>query len=82
MGVEQGFVRLMPQLVRPGVKVTSEMKLGGILETVLRTIKDRKADIVAVGSHSQNVVDRLLLGSTAANLLRAAKCSVLVAPPG
>jgi nucleotide-binding universal stress UspA family protein len=82
MGVEQGFVHLLPQLVRPGVKVTSEMKLGGILETLLKVIKDRKADVIAVGSHSQNVVDRLLLGSTAANLLRAAKCSVLVAPPG
>jgi nucleotide-binding universal stress UspA family protein len=82
MGVEQGFVRLMPQLIRPGVKVTFEMKLGGILETLLKVIKDRKADVAAVGSHSQNVVDRLILGSTAANLLRAAKCSVLVAPPG
>jgi nucleotide-binding universal stress UspA family protein len=82
LGVEQGFARLLSQLVRPGIRVTSEMKLGGILETILKVIKDRDADVVAVGSHSQNVVDRVLLGSTAANLLRAAKCSVLVAPPG
>lgn len=81
MGVEQGFARLLTQLVRPGITVTSEMKLGGILETILNAIKERKADIVAVGSHSQNIVDRLLLGSTPATMLRAAKCSVLVAPP-
>lgn len=81
MGVEQGFVRLLATLRRTGVKVTSEMKLGGILESILTSIKEHKADVIAVGSHSQNVVDRLLLGSTPANLLRAAKCSVLVAPP-
>lgn len=81
MGVEQAFARLLAQLVRPGTAVTSEMKLGGILESILNAIKERKADIVAVGSHSQNIVDRLLLGSTPATLLRAAKCSVLVAPP-
>jgi nucleotide-binding universal stress UspA family protein len=82
LGVEQGFLRLLSQLRRPDVTITWEMKLGGILESLLDAIKERKADVIAVGSHSQTVVDRLLLGSTPATLLRAAKCSVLVAPPG
>ena len=82
MGVEQGFVRLLTQLARPGVTITTEMKLGGILESLLKAIRERNADVVALGSHSQNMVDRLLLGSTAVSLLHAAKCSVLVAPPG
>lgn len=81
MGVEQGFVRLLTQLGRPGVKITTEMKLGGIVESILKTIRERNADVVALGSHSLNVIDRLLLGSTAVSLLHAAKCSVLVAPP-
>ena len=81
MGVEQGFVHLLTQLARPGVKITTELKLGGVLESLLKATREHDADVIAVGSHSQTVVDRLLLGSTPANLLRAAKCSVLVAPP-
>ena len=81
MGVDQGFMRLVSQLSRPGVRITSEMKLGGILESILKAIRERNADVIALGSHSLNVIDRLLLGSTAVSLLHAAKCSVLVAPP-
>ena len=80
LGVEQGFLRLIAQLRRPEVTITTEMKLGGILESILTAMRERKADVVALGSHSQNIVDRLLLGSTAVHLLHAAKCSVLVAP--
>jgi nucleotide-binding universal stress UspA family protein len=81
LGVEQGFSRLLPQLRRDGVSVTSEMMLGGILESLLKAIKQKKADVVALGSHSQNVIDRLVLGSTPAHILRAVECSVLIAPP-
>ena len=81
LGVEQGFSRLLPQLRRDGISVTSEMMLGGILESLLKTIKQKKADIVALGSHSQKVIDRLVLGSTPAHILRAVECSVLIAPP-
>lgn len=80
LGVEQGFLRLEQELARPDIKVTTEMKLGAILETILKVAKDRDADVIALGSHSQNIVDRMLLGSTPAALLRAAKCSILVAP--
>lgn len=81
LGVEQGFVRLLTQLARPGIRITTEMKLGGIVESILKATRERDADVVALGSHSQNMIDRLLLGSTAVSLLHAAKCSVLVAPP-
>lgn len=81
LGVERGFVGLLEQLAKPGVAVTTEMKLGGILESILKSMRERNADVVALGSHSQNIVDRLMLGSTAVSLLHAAKCSVLVTPP-
>lgn len=81
MGVEQGFLRLASQLRSGGHRVTWELRLGGVLESILAAAKDVDADVIAVGSHNQNVVDRLLLGSTPATLLRAARCSVLVTPP-
>lgn len=80
MGVEQGFLRLERELARPGITVTTELKLGAVLESILKVAKERDADVIALGSHSQNIVDRMLLGSTPAALLRAAKCSILVAP--
>jgi nucleotide-binding universal stress UspA family protein len=81
LGVEQGFLKLAQELESPAVTVTSEFRLGGILENLLEATKERSAEVIAVGSHSQNLVDRVLLGSTAAMLLRASKVSVLVAPP-
>lgn len=81
VGVEQGFAKLLPALVRDGVKVTTEFMLGGVLECVLKAIKQQKADVIALGSHSRDVVDRLVLGSTPAAVLRAVKCSVLIGSP-
>ena len=81
MGVEQGFLRLVSQLREQKIRVTWEFRIGGVLESILAVAKDLDADVIAAGSHNQNVVDRLLLGSTPATLLRGARCSVLVAPP-
>lgn len=39
------------------------------------------AELLAVGSHRHPPIDRLLLGSVTTTILRAARCSVLVAPP-
>ncbi|HWG54382.1 MAG TPA: universal stress protein [Gemmatimonadaceae bacterium] len=40
------------------------------------------ADLIAAGNHSYHVVERLLVGSVATQLLRVAHCSVLLAPSG
>lgn len=81
-GVELGFARLIDALGRhPGVRITSELRLGNIVESMLAVAKRIDADLIAAGSHNQTVVDRLLIGSTPAHLLRAAPCSVLLAPP-
>ena len=81
-GVEQGFARLRKELARPkGIEITSEVRRGEVITSILQTVKDSSADLLAAGSHSQNVIDRLIIGSTTAQLLRASPCSVLVAPP-
>jgi nucleotide-binding universal stress UspA family protein len=81
-GVAASFERLIETLKpRPGITMTSELRRGGVIETTLKVAKELGADVVAAGSHSQNVVDRLIIGSTPAHLLRAARCSVLIAPP-
>jgi len=81
LGVEHALARLERELATEGIKITSEMRTGNVVETLLKAAKTIDADVIAAGSHSQTVMDRLLMGSTPAQLLRAAKCSVLVAPP-
>jgi nucleotide-binding universal stress UspA family protein len=81
-GVEHGFERLRKELAPPkGIEITSELRDGGVIEGILKVASEVHADVLAVGSHSQKVIDRLLIGSTPALLLRAARCSVLIAPP-
>lgn len=81
-GVEIGFARVLDQLgSQPGVKITSEMKLGGVTETILAVAKKMDADLLAIGRHNHDLLDRVLIGSTPSHVLRAAECSVLVAPP-
>jgi nucleotide-binding universal stress UspA family protein len=52
-----------------------------VISTTLKVAGEIGADLLAAGSHSQKVIDRLIIGSTAAQLLRAARCSVFIAPP-
>ena len=80
--VAHGFERVKRELGhRPGIEITSEVRRGSVVESLLKATTRVRADVIAVGSHSQHVIDRLLIGSTPAHLLRAARCSVLVAPP-
>lgn len=81
-GAEHEFARVRGELgVHPGVEITSELLTGGVIEKVLQAAKSVGADLIALGSRNQNVLDRLMIGSTPAQILRAAPCSVLVAPP-
>lgn len=82
LGVEEGFRRLREELGAPrGIDVTSELRLGAVTETILAAAREVGADLIAAGSHSQNIIDRLLIGSTPVQLLQSARCSVLVTPP-
>jgi len=81
-GVDRGFQRVLKELgTREGIRITTDFKRGEVLETVLSVAKGIAADLITAGSHSQTVIDRLIIGSTPAQLLRAAPHSVLIAAP-
>lgn len=81
-GVARGFERVTRELgSRDGIRVSTEFRVGSVVETILAVARKIGADVIAAGSHSQTVIDRLILGSTPAQLLRAAPCSVLITPP-
>ncbi len=50
-------------------------------ESVLSVANEVHADLIVTGTHGYGTVERWMLGSTATALLRAASCSVLIAPP-
>jgi nucleotide-binding universal stress UspA family protein len=50
-------------------------------QALVRCARDRKSDLIALGGHEQGLLDRILLGSVRTRVVRAATCSVLIAPP-
>ena len=55
------------------------VELGSAYDQVLRRAEEWQADLIAVGSHGRTGLRRLLLGSVADQIVRAAHCHVLVA---
>lgn len=81
--VQMQFARVIEQLepMTAGV-VKTKLVVGEAVDAVLAYAKVARAELIAAGSHNQGLAERVLLGSTTAELLRSAACSVLVAPSG
>jgi len=81
-GVQAQFDRLIQSLDLPSTASISTHLERGAPQRVIRSIATtHHADLIALGSHGKGFVDRLMLGSVAEAVLRAADCSVLIAPP-
>ncbi len=81
-GVQAKFDQLIRCLDLPPKALISTHLERGATHRVIRAIAvTHHADLVTLGSHGKGFVDRLMLGSVAEAVLRAADCSVLIAPP-
>lgn len=49
--------------------------------SLLQLVEHTHPDLIVAGSHGRGFLSRLMLGSVSQRLVRAARCSVLVAPP-
>ena len=63
---------------RKELEMTSEIRDGSPKASLLEAIREWKADLVVVGSHGKNPVERILLGSVSHALVTSAPCSVEV----
>ncbi|HLZ09944.1 MAG TPA: universal stress protein [Chloroflexota bacterium] len=54
---------------------------GSPTNMLVEAIVETRADLVVVGSHGRNAIQRLLIGSTSEHLIRHAPCPVLVIRP-
>jgi len=66
---------------RRGLAVDCVLGLGSAADVVIETADRRGADIVIAGTRGRTGLKRLLLGSTAARLIRNARCPVLTVHP-
>jgi nucleotide-binding universal stress UspA family protein len=66
---------------RTGHETSSDVLLGPPRRTIAEYAKEWKANFILVGSHGQGMLSRLLLGSVAQGVVRAAHCSVEIVRP-
>jgi nucleotide-binding universal stress UspA family protein len=72
-------IRALPQA--GAVRLSARMERGQVIEAVVRVAQEIDADVIVVGAHRQTWFGRLLGGSVAEAILRAATCAVLAVPP-
>jgi universal stress protein F len=60
-----------------GIEMEVEVRTGHSYNTILEVAKEKSADMIIVASHRPGLQD-YFLGSTAAKVVRHARCSVLV----
>jgi nucleotide-binding universal stress UspA family protein len=59
-------------------EVTERVETGKAWRTILRVAEETYADLIVMGAHAEGGLGRLLLGSTAHQVLRQARCPVLI----
>ena len=82
LGVRTAFERLIDELGAPStVLVTSSMSFGRAGPELLAFATGVNADLIAVGSHRHERLERWIVGSVTTEIVRDGRCSVLVIPP-
>ncbi len=63
---------------KEGVDASAFVMSGRPADAIVEAAKDRKADLIVVGSHGRSGLDKLLMGSVAERVIVMAPCAVLV----
>lgn len=73
-----GF-RMSPRL--PELRIHVHVRLGRPSDALMQVAADYDADMIIVGTHGRKGFEKWILGSVAEELVKSARCSVLVARP-
>ncbi len=57
--------------------LTTEVRCGRAAQAIVECARERKADLLVLGTHGHGLVAQLLLGSVAERVVRGAPCAVL-----
>jgi len=64
----------------PDVTCHIAVGTGGAVEEILNAAKNKKSDLIIMGTHGASSIGKVLLGSNAAEIIEKADCPVLVIP--
>ena len=64
-----------------GLKIEEMIVSGEPADEILRYVEENKFDLIFLGYKSFNLIEQILVGSTADKVIRYAKCSVLIYRP-
>lgn len=74
------LAELAARLNREGLKAHAEQLVNADIGTAMESCERWKADLLIVGSHHHNAIYNAFVGSFRDQLLKAARCPVLVVP--
>ncbi len=75
--VEKGFRTLVDEYKKIDVGVTTHSRVGVPANEIVRFAEEESVDLIVMGTHGWTGFKHLVLGSTAENVVRTAKCPVL-----
>ena len=83
---EHAMAEAAAELDRAAARLTStnvdkRIEIGDVGGTVCRVAAELKVDVIVVGANGRGAIERLLLGSASAQIVRHAPCAVLVVRP-
>ncbi len=65
-------------LEKEGLKVKTYLKYGNIPKQIVSIAEEEKVNIIVMGAHGKGLLTELLLGSVSTDVIREAKCPVLI----
>jgi nucleotide-binding universal stress UspA family protein len=65
----------------PDVDVTARLGAGPAYKEIVRVADDEQADLIVVGAQGHGLLEHLLSGSNAQQVIRRATCAVLTVRP-
>lgn len=80
--LEQNAKKELPQVARrfvpKSIRVTSLVARGRAADVIVETAEKKGVDLIVLSTHGHTGLNRLLMGSTAEQVVRTAKCPVFV----
>jgi nucleotide-binding universal stress UspA family protein len=72
--------KIAPDPAAAGAEIETLVTRGKAYKEILRVAAERQADLIVLGVHGRNALDRLVFGSTTEQIVRRATCAVLAVP--
>jgi len=70
--------KIKEELEKEGIKTKVSVRIGKPFVEIINTAKKEKASLIVMGSHGRSIVEEMLLGSVAENVIHHASVPVMI----